>query len=75
MTTKTPHRILHDALPIEYYRLVCRNTNLHYTKDHANSPATILNRMFVWEHTPEGHDFWYDVFDYLLGEIDELPSI
>jgi hypothetical protein len=38
-----------------------------------DSSSSFLNDIFIWCDTPEGHDYWYDIFlKLLVAEKEEL---
>ena len=44
--------------PIEYYKMLNKFTD---------SPSSIINRVFIWDDTPEGSRYWYSIKFKLSG--------
>ena len=82
---RTPHRILHDALPPEYYAVVMQETTpwaITAIYDSCNntanlSPHIVLLQMFGWDASQHGFIFWETVYDWLNPQVacNVLPSL
>lgn len=63
-----------ESLPKEYAtRAIARLFNETNHKLIAASPADAVDA-FIWSNTPEGHEFWSEVGDFLFHKTNKLPS-
>lgn len=68
--------LLLDNLPNEYVDCVINNLeDRSVLKEDASFIQDELIALFNWQDSREGYDFWSQVYNYLLGESDDLPPI
>lgn len=60
-----------NRLPEPYRTQAIRNTSKKKLKMHVNSIRIAIDRAFAWEDTPEGGDYWFEVFQ---GNSPKLPT-
>lgn len=68
---KTVKEHLNDNLTPELYDKAIANViSIGGLEDNYSSPAGALASAFVWTLSKEGYDFWENVFDNLLNDVD-----
>lgn len=71
--TKTIRQWFEDTLPREYAERAIKNTSARMLSDTAQTITSALSGAFKWEKTPEGSDFWDDVYGHFAAP--KLPPI
>lgn len=73
-----PYVVLHVLLKNKALGLYCNNalstkadffSSIYYI--HSNDPLVWLNNVFYWEYTPEGLEFWGNIFEQTVVEINK----
>lgn len=72
-----PYVVLHILLKNKALGLYCNNvlstkadffSSIYYMYN--NDPLIWLNNAFYWEHSPEGREFWANIFFQAVTEIN-----
>lgn len=65
-----------DILPGQYVLAIMENAEdkHHMYSEEYESPTRELMYLFDWESSPEGYDFWNEVYMFMMG-ISELPAM
>lgn len=52
-------------------RLFISSTNIEFAQQVLDGDVTKLSSLFIWQDTPQGHNYWYDRH---RGEVDMLEE-